>query len=170
MTKSRASLTELEGAILGLLRRAPGLTAYRIRQLFLASKSAEWSGSAGAVYPAIRRLEAAKLARATKTGDARGSLTYELTPKGTGVLESWMGDTARAISPGMDPFRTRSALWKTLPKSDWRALRSRLAAAIEGRLAAIKKEMPNSEDELDRVTLGLEQELQEMRLAWLKRN
>ena len=46
-------MTELEGAILGVIRLDPSCTAYRVRQVFLASRSDEWSGSAGAVYPAI---------------------------------------------------------------------------------------------------------------------
>ena len=47
MTKSRAGLTELEGAIFGLLGRGRSRTGYHFRQEFLTSPSAEWSGSAG---------------------------------------------------------------------------------------------------------------------------
>src|SRR5690606_37675280 len=82
MTKTRASLTELEGAILGVLRRDPGATAYRIRQVFRVSRSAEWSGSAGAVYPALKRMQKDRLIAERPEQDERGTRTYALTPAG----------------------------------------------------------------------------------------
>jgi DNA-binding PadR family transcriptional regulator len=60
---------------MGVLRRAPGSTAYAVRQVFHASASADWSGSAGAVYPAIERLKTAKLLTPRKEKDGRGTVT-----------------------------------------------------------------------------------------------
>ena len=45
VTKPRAGLTELEGAILGILRRVSGFSAYAVRQVFLSSQL--WADAKG---------------------------------------------------------------------------------------------------------------------------
>lgn len=64
-------MTELELSVLGLLRRRGLITAYRIRAEFQESPSTYWSGSAGAIYPLLKRLEADGLV--TGRREARGS-------------------------------------------------------------------------------------------------
>src|SRR3569832_2452332 len=73
ITKARGGLTELEGAILGVLRRGGAMSAYAMRQVFLVSQSDEWSGSAGAVYPAIARRRGAGRGAAGARGGGRGA-------------------------------------------------------------------------------------------------
>src|ERR1700683_2379096 len=112
----KRQLTELEGAILGTIRQLGAATGYRLRRTFLDSPSLEWSGSAGAIYPAIRRLAEANYVRAGAPRDGREGHAYTLTAKGERALVAWLGDVERAISPGLDPFRTRAGLWSTLPQ------------------------------------------------------
>ena len=50
-------LSELEAVVLGLVWSDGPCTAYAVRRTVQASLSAQWSGSAGAVYPAVARLE-----------------------------------------------------------------------------------------------------------------
>ena len=50
-------LTELEGAILSEIQHRGQKTAFQVRRAFAVSFSLEWKGSAGAVYPAVKRLE-----------------------------------------------------------------------------------------------------------------
>ena len=67
-------LTELEGAILSEIYHRGQKTAFQVRRAFAASHSLEWKGSAGAVYPAVKRLRAARLHRGVRrTGQTRAT-------------------------------------------------------------------------------------------------
>ena len=167
MTKPRAKLTELEGAILGVLRRDPSCTAYRIRQLFLASRSAEWSGSAGAVYPAIKRMKRDGVINEQAQQDNRGTRTYRLTPAGTAAHDRWLCDVERAAGPGLDPFRTRASLWPALTPEKRRALIKALRREIERRRSELLHELP-SLDEGDAIATTLHVALLNLRLKWLE--
>jgi len=166
MTKSRANLTELEGAILGVLRRSPGMTAYAVRQVFLSSSSAEWSGSAGAVYPAIARLQTAGFVAARAAGDSRGTKTLGVARAGKTALDRWLCDTERAAGPGLDPFRTRAGLWSELAPGARRRLMRDLKVAIT-RQREILASGPKPTDAADAVTMELHLALLDMRLRWL---
>lgn len=166
MTKSRAGLTELEGAILGVLVRAPASTAYRVRRVFQESRSAEWSGSAGAVYPAIRRLVAERLIRERSQADGRGTHTHELTRTGKDAYQRWLCDVTRAVSPGVDPFRTRAPLWIGLSSSAKRKLVKRLKAELEAQREALTRTL-NDLDAGDEITARLHIALLDLRLKWL---
>lgn len=166
MTKSRAGLTELEGAIFGVLARAPSATAYRIRRVFQDSRSAEWSGSAGAVYPAIRRLVAERLIKERAETDGRGTHTYELTQAGRTAYERWLCDIARAVGPGLDPFRTRAPLWIGLPPATQRKLARELKSALE-RQRKVLADALRDLDESDATAARLHIALLDLRLKWL---
>ena len=58
MTQVRR-ISELEGAILSEIEHRGQQTAFQVRKAFADSFSLEWKGSAGAIYPAVRRLEKA---------------------------------------------------------------------------------------------------------------
>lgn len=166
MTKSRAGLTELEGAILGVLVRAPAATAYRVRRVFQESRSAEWSGSAGAVYPAIRRLVTDRLIKERAEADARGTHTYELTRAGKDTYERWLCDVTRAVSPGVDPFRTRAPLWAGLSQATQRKLAKDLKTEIDTQREALTRTLDKL-DAGDEITARLHIALLDLRLKWL---
>ena len=166
MTKSRASLTELEGAILGVLRRAPGMTPYAVRKVFLESRSEAWSGSAGAVYPAIARLARQGLLTAGQSGDRRGTTAYRLSARGTRVQDRWLGDAQRACGLGTDPFRTRAALWAFLPGRQRRALLARVARETQRQRDDIAGRL-SGRDPLEAATDALVVLQLDARLAWL---
>jgi len=168
MTKSRAELTELEGAILSVIRFDPAATAYRVRQVFLTSRSAEWSGSAGAVYPALARLEKLGFVRPSPQTDRRGTRTYRLTRTGEAAHERWLCDVERAVSPGIDPFRTRAGFLSALPPSKRRETLTQMKARIEAVRADLLSEMA-SLDEGDQIMTDLNVALQDLRLAWIGR-
>ncbi len=167
MTKARAGATELEGTILGALCRAGGLTAYAVRRLFLSSLSEEWSGSAGAVYPAIARLEARGLLKAGAEEDGRGGRTLVLTSKGKRALEDWLGDVARAAGAGTDPFRSRAGVWIEMPAPE----RKRLLAEVRKELLRRRAELAKTQaglDAGDTIMLQLHLAQLDLRLAWIE--
>lgn len=110
MTKSaaRKTLTELEGAALAIIARRGPCTAYTVKEAFRTSPSEFWSGSAGAVYPLVKRLEARKLitAKADKT-DGRARREFTISKAGQNALTAWLTDAQRAAGLGFDPLRTR---------------------------------------------------------------
>lgn len=162
-----AELSELEGAILGELQARGGCTAYRVRRAFLDSPSAQWSGSAGAVYPALHRLCEAGLARTTPTGDRRGGEIYKLTASGTRALKAWTMDVDRATDAGYDPFRLRAGLWGALSSTEQRQLAEHLAAALQARVDALTAAMAAMESD-DAARASLELALHKARLNWLR--
>lgn len=102
--------SELEGAVLGLLWRTGPMTAHAVRQVFLESPTEHFSGSAGAIYPLIRRLHTAgSIAPSAKAEGAKGGKAYAITPQGRAALKAWIrhDDPASLASVTFDPLRTR---------------------------------------------------------------
>lgn len=103
-------LSRLEHAVLGLVWRGQPCTAYSVRQQFKASPSSHFSGSAGAVYPALQRLQRWGLlsAESTQRG-TRNSYSYAVTDAGIAALRAWLNGPLpdEDVSYSFDPLRTR---------------------------------------------------------------
>jgi len=108
---------------MGVLWARQPCTPYQVRREFLASPSPHWSGSAGAIYPLVVRLEEAGLVRSEPhaTGSRRSRL-YRMTPAGRRALVRWMGppvgDEVVGVPP--DPLRARIALLTLFPPAHQR--------------------------------------------------
>lgn len=126
--------SELEHVVLALVWRAGPSTPYAIRRHFLASPTPGWSGSAGAIYPLVRRLEERGLLRSARlAADGRGTRRYALTPGGLRALEQWLEPPrGPALALGTDPLRTRLFFLGALGP----ARRARFLAAVERGLQA----------------------------------
>ncbi len=162
------SLTELEGALLADIRRHGVCTAYRVRRTFEASRSLEWSRSAGAVYPAIRRLTARGLIVAeVAEDDGRGTQQLALSAKGMAALRAWATDVERAVGPGVDPFRTRAGEWEALSPAKRRVQLEKLERALDERVAELEAAIAEA-DEGQIARLELDRALQLSRLEWLR--
>lgn len=108
MDKDGAHLTDLEGAALAEIASRGTATSYAVAQSFERSPSEFWSGSAGAVYPLIKRLAARGLLEASAASAGRRErLDYRITDAGRAALEAWLLDAKRASGMGFDPLRTR---------------------------------------------------------------
>ena len=102
-------LTDLEGAALADIASSGAKTSYAIARNFAQSPSEFWSGSAGSVYPMIKRLLDRGLLAATETADGKRMRTdYSLTPAGETAMRAWLLDARRAAGIGFDPLRTRA--------------------------------------------------------------
>src|SRR5215471_10904004 len=135
-------LSELEGAVLGVVWHRAPCTPYTIRREFLESPSPFWSGSAGAIYPLVARLERRGLLRGAshRTGRRRG-WRYVPTAAGLRALRAWVGPPVPAWVLGvpMDALRTRVEFIGTLP----RARREAFLATVEGGLASQLRTIEN---------------------------
>jgi DNA-binding PadR family transcriptional regulator len=89
--KPKDNPTVLDYAILGLLQREP-LSGYRIRKIFETTALGHYSGSPGAIYPALKRLQRLNLIRhVIGSGDsARSKKLFHIKPKGTKMLAEWL--------------------------------------------------------------------------------
>lgn len=106
---SNPTLTELEGAVLATIADRGPMTAYAIKEVFRASPSSFWSGSAGAVYPLMKRLEVSGLlVSRDESASRRPKREFALTDSGQDKLLVWLTDVERAVNAGYDPLRTRT--------------------------------------------------------------
>lgn len=167
MTKVSSGLTELEGAVLSEIHHRAHDTAFQVRRAFQTSPSIEWSGSAGAVYPAIRRLTDAGLINPTPITTGRRGVRLSLSLAGVASLESWICDPVRAASVGVDPFRLRAGLWQSLdlPVRD-KALR-RVLRAVDEELERLLASV-DALDPVERTRTEWSIDLQRLRSRWLK--
>lgn len=163
--------TELEHCVLGVVWRRGPCTSYAVRAEFAASVTAQWSASAGSIYPAIRRLTALALLEARRTAwGRRGKHELSLTAIGAETLRRWIGAIdAAAAGPTPDPVRTRFLFLDAL--NDAHARRAAIAQAqseTRDRLAVVRaaardERLPPGERLAMR---GAELQL-EARLRWL---
>jgi DNA-binding PadR family transcriptional regulator len=160
------ALTELEGAVLTEVEFRGNDTAYKVRRAFEASFSVQWRGSAGAVSPAVHRLDARGFLKSAPHPTRRGKV-LALTPAGRKALLAWARDSDLARGVGMDPFRLRAGVWCMLPERERRALLQRLQAQLEQEIKAL--EHREYEDLPDRIQGELAIELLRSRIVWIER-
>ncbi len=161
-------LTEIEGAILSEIAHRQNVTAFRVRRAFEVSPSVEWSGSAGAIYPAIRRLRARGFLDGHATGDRRATVSLRLTPKGESAMVAWACDPDRASSVGLDPFRLRAGIWTTLTGQQRDAAMQATEISIRANIAFLKGYLPGL-DPVEAARIELSLALQRLRLTYLRR-
>lgn len=172
MTTQR-KLTELEGSVLGLVWAKGPCTPYTVRKEFLNSPSPAWSGSAGAIYPLIERLEHRKLIRASEHADGlRRSKRYDLTASGLSKLRAWAGPPLSQDLLGVpaDPLRTRLRFLEVLPFDQ------QIGFLTEAERGLVEQIRTVREDYQHRIADGLMSQLMargalyalEARLAWIR--
>lgn len=107
----RRPLSELECFTLGLVWQIGPCTPYVVRKRMLDSPSTQWSGSAGAIYPLMRRLKRQGLLRVKQEATGRRKHeSYSITPSGLKALKQWIGPPMvdEAITVTHDPLRSRA--------------------------------------------------------------
>jgi len=143
-------LTELEQAALGVVGREGPCSPYRVRKAFLASPTPSWSGSAGTIYPLMRRLEELGLLVSREVdGDGRATLHYRLTASGRRAVKRWLRPPlpAAAVGPGPDPIRTRLQFLGALSDAERREF-----------LEVVGRQLEQSVEELQSLKRSLEKE------------
>ncbi len=166
-------MTELEHCVLGVVWQQGPLTAYEIAKPFAESPSSYWSGSAGAIYPLVRRLEQKGLLQGENAQwNSRSKRTFTVTPQGLAALREWLAppfpEAAGAAS--FDPVRTRVGFIQALPSRGHRKFVDDAERVVREQLArlesihAAEKADARPLDAL--VTSGAIHELR-ARLTWL---
>jgi len=168
MADEARGLSELEGAILSEIEHRGQQTAFQVRRAFAESFSLEWKGSAGAIYPAVRRLEQDGLLSASDPAGGRKTRTLSLTARGRGALRNWACDPVLGASIGVDPFRLRSGIWLLMSPIEREAPLAELDAQIERQIGELNALLPTIDSvEATRVELALD--LQRIRLNYIRK-
>jgi DNA-binding PadR family transcriptional regulator len=115
-------LTTLEYALLGLVAQSPQ-SGYDLRKTFDTTAMGSFSGSPGAVYPALRRLERRGLVEGEidATTALRPRMVFRPTAAGRETLEAWLvreidrTDVERNVDELMLRFALHSVLGSTAP-------------------------------------------------------
>lgn len=117
---SSQNLSNLEFLVLGVIWRDGPCTAYRIRQEFAESPNSFWSGSQGAIYPLLRKLESCKLIDVrANTDDKRKTKLVSINRAGKRKLISWydISRPTELLLQEYDSIRTQLFFIKVLPVS-----------------------------------------------------
>jgi DNA-binding PadR family transcriptional regulator len=87
---SSPKIPALGYALLGLLMKPS--SGYDLRKIFSSTSMKTYSGSPGAIYPALQRLEKQDLIRGTieEGSGLRRRQIFRLTPKGLAELRAWI--------------------------------------------------------------------------------
>ncbi|MEO1135227.1 MAG: PadR family transcriptional regulator [Pseudomonadota bacterium] len=143
-TSKQKPLTELEGTALAIMSREGPCTPYLIKEAFRNSPSEYWSGSAGAVYPMMKRLEARKLiaSRADET-DGRARREFSLTAAGKTAMKAWLLNADRAAGFGFDPLRTRLFFIELMTAEERRTFLGKTREKMQGGPPAPDTDLPH---------------------------
>lgn len=170
----RSELTELERCTLGVIWRDGPMTAYEVAALYARSLSPYWSGSAGAVYPLVKRLRQRGLIRGLRRAwNGKKKTVLEVTDAGRESLREWLTPPlpSDAAAPSHYPLRTRLYFVEVLSDREKRAFFIDAERAVREQLAAAKRqrrrdaEAANTSEAIGH--LGVIYEL-EARLRWLR--
>ncbi len=141
-----SKLSDLELVALGVVWKRGPCTSYAVMKELAGSPSSHWSGSAGAIYPAVKRLtRQGYLSCAADPVDRRGRRLYRIAPKGTAALKRWLvppHPQAAALFT-YDPIRTQTYFLGVLSSKQ----RAKFLDACE---AALREQVPVVADECER--------------------
>jgi DNA-binding PadR family transcriptional regulator len=148
MPKER-KITDLEGAVLGVVGVKGPCTPYAVRKEFQKSVTPYWSGSAGTIYPVIERLSQRKLIKASSlTDDGRAGKLYTLTVKGKKILKDWLYPdvTSQLVGTPPDPLRSRIEFLELLAPEKRKGFLNEVRDGLEVQLKnAIQKNEENDQ-------------------------
>lgn len=166
-------LTDLELTVLGIVRKRAPCTAYAVMREFSSSPSSYYRGSAGAIYPLVRRLEKSGHLEAREGRQGRRPRrTYALAATGLEALRNWLlpplPDAAAAIT--FDPIRTRSYFLAVLDPAEQLAFVVDAEKRLEAQLALNEAEVARyrrAGDEFSALAMSGAVRVVQARIAWL---
>jgi DNA-binding PadR family transcriptional regulator len=171
----RTMTTTLGYLVLGFVRLSPA-SGFDLRRVFATTPLGNFSGSPGAIYPLLRRMERRRLLKATldKTNTRRPRRVYRITALGEATLKKWVMatvDPATARRYG-DLFGIRIAFMEGGLLSP--AERRRVLAGFEQAVAAEADHLQGVIAHLQDAPEGIRslliqaEELYRFRLRWIK--
>ena len=134
--------TEMEATVLGALWQKGPCTAYAIRKEFMESLSPRWSGSSGAIYPLLKRMELGGLvdAMATNRGK-RKQRDYRITKKGLTVFRRWLRNLKPEVDAALmhDPLRSKLFFIDAMTNDQARTFVKKAMEELKGQIGGFHK-------------------------------
>jgi len=160
--------------VLGIVWKMGPMTPYAIRREFLTSPTPHFSGSAGAVYPLVRRLaERGSLSSESADEDRRGACLYRITPRGRCELREWLTPPLEDadVGAGFDPVRARVYFLESLTPGARRRLLKDAGEASRRKLSELRADELRYEESGDvcsrMASIGVRRAI-EARIGWLE--
>lgn len=164
-------LSHLAYIALGVVAERQPCSSYTVMKDFQSSASTYFSGSAGAIYPLMRRLEEDGLLKVERTmAGSRSRRMYSITKKGEAALEEWLvGPVPSAdVAYVVDLLRTRVLFFERLTKSQRRRFVKDGREQLVSRIAASREKVEDgSLNAFEVATLKSVMMTDEARLEWL---
>ena len=136
------ALTDFEQVLLGVICGEPR-SGYGLKKMFSASPSSVYQPSPGALYPALRRLEARGLLRAEKISNGRRpQRMYHVTDVGRAVHLDWLHQPVvpATVVADLGLHLMRFALMENrLPRAAVLAFLADLESALDGFVSATER-------------------------------
>lgn len=143
----RENLTNLECVALARLWRFGRCTAHQLRSAFAGSTAGRYSGSAGAIYPLMKRLEQSGYIRsAAARNGAQKKRLFSILKKGKRAVIAWMKSMPPPEIFPDDPLRTRVQYLDFLPRGEqerWRQDALNALDALDGAVLAEYESIPD---------------------------
>jgi DNA-binding PadR family transcriptional regulator len=165
-------LSHLAYIVLGVVAERQPCSGYAVMKDFQSSASTYFSGSAGAIYPLMRRLQEDGLTKVERT--AAGSRTrtnYTITEKGRAALEGWLSSPVPEadVAYVVDLLRTRVLFFERLSIEKRRGLVEDARRLLRARITASKEKLGAKGvlTKYEKVTLKSVVMADEARLKWL---
>jgi DNA-binding PadR family transcriptional regulator len=136
------ALTDFEQVLLGVIDSEPR-SGYGLKKVFSSSPSSVYQPSPGALYPALRRLEARGLLHAEKVSNGRrAQRMYYVTDSGRAIHMDWLRQPVVPATVGADLglHLMRFALMENhLPRAAVLAFLKDLETALDGFVSAMEQ-------------------------------
>lgn len=140
---------------------------------FSGSPSSYYRGSAGTIYPLVRRLQKRGLLKASAgMRGRRHHVTYALSRTGLTALRKWLApplpEGAAAIT--FDPLRTRTYFLAALAPDQRRAFAAHAKEELEKQLAIVEAEVERyrqADDDLSALAMEGAVHVIRARIAWM---
>lgn len=141
-------MSELESVVLGIVWKEGPCTPHAIRTHFVTSRNTRFSGSTGAIYPLVRRLEERGLL--VSKGDRRKlqkRRLYAISDAGLARLREWLAPPLgeEAFSVPHDPVRIRSYFLEALSPAERGAFCDAAEAGFRDQLKRLAEDLARYE-------------------------
>ncbi len=165
-------LSHLAYIALGVVAERQPCSGYTVMKDFQSSSSTYFSGSAGAIYPLMRRLEEDGLTKVERTkAGSRTRRTYTITEKGRVALEAWLASPIPddEVAFLVDLLRTRVLFFERLTKQQRRKFVKDCREQLRQRIAVTQGKIAKTEGltQFEVVTLKSVLMVDEARIKWL---
>lgn len=170
MAEQADLLSELEGAILGLVVKEQPVTAYRVAKAFSLSPVTNLSNSKGSIYPSLRRLHLRNLVstESAKVG-SRDAVCYSITSNGESAFREWLRSSSDIVPLLEDPIRSRLQHFRHLKPSERLAFLRDCEALLIEKKVELKRYLEISEGDFQSLTHDAAISQVDARLGWVRR-